>query len=285
MRLKNLHQVVLYFFIATFGLFNLTCCKETETLDLTGGNDTTITVQQKQVLIEEVTGVRCVNCPEAHELAKSLDSLNGGRLELVSLHTGFFAVPYANSQHNFVTECDSLSEDIETYLGGPLNYPLAAIDRSLPSGQTDLLLDKAFWAGQVAARLSEPLQVELHLQNDYNATTRVLSVTLTANYLSDVADAQKFTVLITESGIVDPQENTDGVEDSYVHNNVLRTVLTDATGDAITEATTSGTELQRTYNFTIPTTWLAENCRVIALVAKETPDTKEVLQVVGENVQ
>lgn len=285
MQHKFFHQAVLFSFVATFALFNLSSCKETETLDLTGGVDTTIAAQQKQVLIEEVTGVRCVNCPEAHELAKSLDSLNGGKLELVSLHTGFFAVPYANSQHNFVTECDSLSEDIETYLGGPLNYPLAAIDRSLPGGQTDLLLDKAFWAGQVAARLSEPLQVELHLQNDYNATTRNLNVTLTANYLSDVTDAQKISVYITESGIVDPQENTDGVEDNYVHNNVLRTVLTDPTGDAIAETTTAGIELQRTYTFTIPSSWVAEKCRVIALVAKETPDSKEVLQVVGENVQ
>ncbi|HZG00702.1 MAG TPA: Omp28-related outer membrane protein, partial [Chitinophagales bacterium] len=258
-----------------------TACRETETLDLSGGQDTTSTAQAKNTILEEVTGVRCVNCPEAHELAKQIATDHPGRVELVSIHTGFFAVPYGFSNENFKI---AQGTSIESYLGGPLSYPLASVDRFLPAGQSDLLLDKAFWGGLAAQRVEDSLRVEIDLANSYNAATRTLNVTLSAEYLFDIGDAQKINVLLTESGIVDPQLTPDGVDTFYVHDNVLRAVLTEATGDAVTETTTSGTALQRTYSFTLPSGLVAENCRVIAFIAKETADSKEVLQVVGKNV-
>ena len=270
--------------VATFALFNLTSCKETETLDLSGGVDTTSTVQQKNALLEELTGVRCVNCPEAHELAKQIAADNPGRVELVSIHTGFFAVPYSFSVHNFKIPA---GPEIESYLGGPLSYPLASVDRFLMDGQTDLLLDKAFWSGLASQRIADSLKVELNLSTAYNAATRKLDITLSADYLFDVNDAQKITVLITESGIVDAQLTPEGEDTFYVHDNVLRAVLTASTGDAISETTAAGTTLQRTYSYTLPsgTTGLVpENCRVIAFISKETADSKEVLQVVGKDV-
>lgn len=40
----------------------------------------------KKVLLFDVTGVRCNNCPKAAVLAKSLASSNAGRVEIVALY-------------------------------------------------------------------------------------------------------------------------------------------------------------------------------------------------------
>jgi hypothetical protein len=261
----------------------LTGCEETCPLDSTGPVDTTTTVQQKNVVLEEMTGVRCVNCPEAHELAKQIYDDHPGRVELVSIHTGFYAVPYS-----FGTQDLKLAQGsaIETYIGGgPISYPIGSVDRYLLSGQANLLLDKSFWPGAVTDRLDDTLKVEIGLDNNYNASTRKLDIAVNLKYLYDIGNAQRITLYITESDIVEPQLTPAGIDTFYVHRNVARAVLTAAEGDDITETTTAGTELQRSYSFTLPNNWVAGNCRVIALVGKNTVDSKEVLQVVGEPVQ
>src|ERR1700741_1300369 len=85
----------------------------------------------RKVLIEEFTGVRCVNCPDGSAEIENLLSLYGGNLVAVSIHSGFFSDPYPDNLYDFRTpEGDQLLN----YLGQPLGYPTAVIDRKLFNG-------------------------------------------------------------------------------------------------------------------------------------------------------
>ena len=137
----------------------------------------------------------------------------------------------------------------------------------------------------VSQELNDTLKVSIDVENVYNSSTRLLTVNTQLNYLTDVTDAQKINVFILENDIIDPQETPDGVDTFYVHNNILRKVLTNITGDAITESTTSGSVINKSYSYTLPTGWNADNCKVLVFVCANTVDKKDVLQVVGEKVK
>lgn len=263
-------------------LTSLYACQEQCPLLSNTPNDTTQTTQQKNILIEEFTGVKCVQCPEGHDIAQNIADANNGRVEIVSIHNGFYAVPYNFSLYNFkIAEGTA----IENLVGPASFYPTAAIDRKLYSGQTELLMDKNFWAGNATAQLQEPLRVKVNFDNAYNPGDRKLTVNVNFEYLEDITDAQSVSVLITENDIIDAQETPDGIDTFYIHKHVLRAVLTSAIGDLVTEATPAGTILNRNYSFTLPAAWNDTKCRVVAFIARNTPDSKEVLQVNAEYIR
>ena len=66
--------------------------------------DTTTENQLRQVLIEEFTGVRCVNCPAGSEAIENLLDSYGDQLVAISIHAGFFSPPMGESQYDFRTD-------------------------------------------------------------------------------------------------------------------------------------------------------------------------------------
>lgn len=261
----------------------LTGCKEQSPLTNVTPVDTTQTAQQKNVLIEDITGVQCVNCPQAHDIMKQIALAHPGRVELVSIHAGQYAVPYPYSQYNFAIPEGTT---IANFLGSAGFWPIGAVDRKIYSGQSDVLLDRGLWTGLATQELSDTMKMTVGLTKTYNAATRQLNVTVALHYLVDVLQPQKITVYITESGIVDAQvQSTGAIDTFYVHNNVLRATLSNPLGDAVTQTTTAGTDYTQSYSMTLPTGWNAQNCRVVGFVGLDSGTAKDVLQVSGIAVQ
>ena len=59
-------------------------------LDTTQTSDTSY---KRIALLEDFTGHKCVNCPQAAQLAKNLQLAHKGQIVVVEIHAGFFAVP------------------------------------------------------------------------------------------------------------------------------------------------------------------------------------------------
>ncbi|RMD75913.1 MAG: hypothetical protein D6818_01005, partial [Bacteroidetes bacterium] len=239
----------------------------------TGTND--LENQQRQVLIEEFTGVRCVNCPAGSAFIQDLLALHGPRLVAVSIHAGEFSYPYNDSQYNFQTP---EGDQILNYVGQPFGYPSAVIDRKLFDGEATLQVGKGSWAGYIEQEKAHPPRVKIGLAADWQAAARQLAVDVTVLAADNVsADDIRLTVLLTEDGVVDVQETPDGKDPNYVHKHVFRTTLTPALGESLGPALTAGQTLNRSYTFTMPDLWVAENCHVVAFVHLDGA-SKEVLQ-------
>jgi len=251
----------------------------TQTLSDTTYIDAVETPQARFVILEEFTGVRCVNCPIGHEISKGLLTSNPGRFAYVALHAGFLTAPYAESQQQFVIDESTFLYD---FLESPA-VPSAAINRVKYPGENFLsILNPNAWASKVTQELQKPTPVNLHLTTNYDPDTRNLRVTARINYTQTVSADNNLSIYLAESHIVDPQLIPSGISSAvkpdYEHNHVVRDMLTAPQGLSLAGIDkTAGRVIIKVFETTLPNNWVAENCEITALVHNAGPD-KEILQ-------
>jgi hypothetical protein len=225
----------------------------------------------RKVLIEEFTGVRCVNCPAGASEIENLKATYGDRLIVISVHAGDFAPPYSDSKYDFRTP---EGIELEKFLGAPLGYPSAVVNRK-KSGNSFQAFRSA-WAGLIAAESNAPSVVNMGFTKNYNASTRDLSIDIKIVPTENIAEA-RLTIALTESSIKDQQETPQGKQADYSHKYVLRKMLTKFDGDPLSNLTVN-TTISKNFTAKIPQNWQIENCRIIAFIHKSGED-KSVLQV------
>lgn len=233
----------------------------------------------RHVLIEEFTGVQCVNCPEGAQLIENLINTHGDRLIAVSLHAGFFAEPLSESQYDLSTD---ESEQLDALIGPAEGYPSAAINRN-SFGTASNIQFSPTWAGHVADELAIPPKVGVSITNSFNNTTRNLDVEVTIDFLETIAGDLSLSVLITENDIIDAQIDQSGVVENYKHKHVFRTMLSNIAGDAI-GGQAVGTSTTKNFNFTLAPEWDVDKCTVVAFVHQSGPELN-VLQVAELSVK
>jgi hypothetical protein len=227
----------------------------------------------RKVLVEEFTGVRCVNCPAGAAELDNLRGIYGDRLVVVSVHTGDFSTPYSDSKFDFRTaEGDAL----ERNLGAPLGYPTAVINRKKFTGQTGLQVGRSLWAGLISGETKEASAVSFSVEKTYNSTTKQFQMTIKA--VENTKDALKnvvFSAMITEDNIVDNQETPSGKRSDYKHRHVFR-------GFAANEVAINPTGISAVnYSFSgvLKPNWVVENCSMALVLSQNNGATKDVLQV------
>ncbi len=253
------------FFLTGLSLAILSCDEIAPRLNPGGsGNNPNPTDQQRQVLVEEFTGVRCVNCPAGSDAIQTLKGIYGDQLIAVSIHSGFFAVPYPESTQDFRTP---EGDNILSYLGEPLGYPTAVINRKLYNGETDLQLGQSQWAGFIAEETAIAPQAQITITNTYTAATRELESKINFEILENIVeDDVRLSVMIVEDGVEDSQLTPSGKVNNYMHRHVFRDMMTPYDGAPITGPLTAGDLLTRTFNFTLPQGWNTEHCYVVAFL-------------------
>ena len=179
--------------------------------------------QGKTVLIKDFTGVRCSNCPSAAETVHELQhQLGEDRIFILSVHAGYQAIP-TGLFLDFTTE-----EGTEWY-GSNSSNPLFSVDHvALTDGYT-LYVDQV--DASLGKALAEPQTFDIHLTNNYDETTRELSVEADVVASADVTGSLYVTVCLVEDSIVGRQATSLGVNKEYVFRNVFRGTLNGAYGD------------------------------------------------------
>jgi len=231
----------------------------------------------KKVLMEEFTGVRCVNCPQAKLEIDNLQSegLFGEDFIAVAYHAGFFSRPYNDSKNDYRTD---QGDNILEFLDQPIGFPSGVINRKQFSGEDDLQIEAfATWGGFVGQELEERAIIALDLETTYNQSNRILNVSVGITPTENISEALNLSILITEDDIVDVQLTPDGRVDDYAQTHVFRTMITNTFGNPIEEALIANQSISNIFSFTLPTEWVAENCKVVAFV-HQAEQGKEVLQ-------
>ncbi len=230
---------------------------------------------EHKVLVEEYTGVKCVNCPAGSAEIENLKSKYGENLITLSIHAGIFAKPYTESKYDFKVKD---GEDIMAYVGAPEGYPSATIDRKQFAGQTSLQVGQNTWAGYIEQQLKEAAPLKVSLKNDYDPTTRALTIKVSVLPFQNISQNLRITVLLSETEISDYQSTPQGKVADYKHKHVLRDVISAATGDNLGSTFKVATLVEQSYTYKIPDTWNVDKCSVIAFVHREGID-KSVLNV------
>jgi thiol-disulfide isomerase/thioredoxin len=230
----------------------------------------------RKVLLEDFTGQKCPNCPEAAEIASSLKAVYGEQLVIVAVHAGHFAAPDATG---------SFTADFRTAEGTELNdffgiaqfgYPMGMIDRALYNGYPVVIKDD--WEAAVATQLEKDAVAAITITNTYNSGTRALDCKLESEFLEDKDGTYNICAYIIESNIISPQQTEGGVVVDYEHNHMLRGSMNGTWGVPVgtTGAGASGVVVTNNCSFTLPSGWDAANCAVVAYIYDTA--TNEVLQ-------
>jgi len=236
-------------------------------------------VSDKVVLVEEVTGVRCPNCPTGSAKIASLLEQFPDQVVAVAIHGSFLTSPYSESKFDFRNE---FSRELENYLKPWAGKPAAFVNRKkfdeealVAISEFDLL------SSYVVEELEEGQQIEVSISVAFDPVTRALEVNLGIIPLIDLSGDFNLHVMITENHIIDRQANVGEVLEIYEHNHVLRTMLTAFDGDPLATTFSQNELINKSFTFTIPEQegiWLPENLEVVAFVSNDSDDKKEVLQ-------
>ncbi len=228
--------------------------------------------------MEEFTGVKCVNCPQAKIEIENLQSadLFGEDFIAVSYHAGFFSSPYPESKGDYRTE---QGDNILDFLGQPIGFPSGVINRKQFSGEEDLQIEQfAAWGGFITQELEEEALLAIDLATTYNTDNRVLNVSISITPIQNISQDLSLSVLITEDEVVDLQLTPDGIIDDFAQTHVFRAMITNTFGNPINEALIVNQTISQIFSFTLSEEWVAENCKVVAFVHQNNEE-KEVLQV------
>lgn len=268
------------FFIALLTVVMLSGCEENMPII----PDLTDVSSNKKVIIEEFTGVGCVNCPAGTAEIESLLAQFPNNLIAVSIHTGNFARPYPDSKYDFRTiDGDKITNDF--FGEAPFSYPSAIIDRK-KLGQGTHYVGQTSWAGLIVSEFAEGSPVSLTMRKDYDSDSHTLDLEVDILPLEDLPADCRLSILLTETGIADYQllPSPVGWKSDYIHKHVLRDIISNFDGDPIVQPLTSGITLTKSYRYQLDEDWDAAKCDVIAVFHRFTPETKEVLQAEDAHV-
>lgn len=230
------------------------------------------TPSNKNVVLEEFTGVNCTYCPDGHRIAQQLITNNPGRVFAVNVHTGGYATP-GTGQPDYRTAFGSAL----AAQSGLTGYPSGTINRHVFSG-TATALNRSSWPASAATTLAQSSPVNIAARGTLDISTRQLVVEVEAYYTANSATAtNKLNVAILQNGILGPQVGmslnpAQIVGSLYQHNHMLRHFLTGQWGEDIT-TTTQGSVVRKTYTYTLPATYTNVpadliNIEVVAYIAE-----------------
>lgn len=212
------------------------------------------TPSNKNVVLEEFTGIGCTFCPDGHRIAQQLITNNPGRVIAINVHTGDFAIPSLGQPDYRTAFGSSLAAQ-----SGLRGYPAGTINRRVFLGTTTAL-SRSDWTASVATALAQSSPVNIAARGTLDMSTRQLVVEVEAYYTANSAIAtNKLNVAILQNGILGPQTGMSAnpaqiVGSLYEHTHMLRHFLTGQWGEDIT-ATTQGSVFNKTYTYTLPASY------------------------------
>ena len=212
-----------------------------------GGIDVSAEVEMKHAVLEDFTGVRCGYCPQGHAIAADLSNTHGEKFMVIAVNAGGYARP-AEGWADFTTSYG----DALIAQSAVAGYPAGTVNRiQYGQGQKGgLAMSRGSWSAASTEVMKQESPVNLGAKATYDADTRELTVTVATLYTADGDGANKINVALLQSGMVAKQS---GGGDTYVHNHVLRDLVTGQWGEEIpAENTTEGSKFSATYTYTVP---------------------------------
>lgn len=235
---------------------------------------------EKVVLIEELTGVSCPNCPQGALKLKELIDRFPNNVIGVSIHGEFLAEPLDNSKYDFRSET---ANDLENYLKPIFGKPAAAFNRVQQPNQSEFSISSVdLWGQFVEAELAKPQVLGLSVTTDFDEGTRDLNIDIDIEPLQNVEGDLRISVMLVESHIIDPQKDVAVIIDDYEHNHMFRQMLTAFDGNSLTNNLIANEFFNTSFTHTLPDEdnglWVAKNMEVVVFISRITPDSKEIFQ-------
>lgn len=253
---------------------------------IVGYNDTK--PRQKQ-LLEHFTSTSCTYCPlgETH-----LENLIASRNDIAcaSIH-GIQNSIYPDGFNT--AKCDSIQTMVNL-----TGWPSAAFNRTFISDLADGSSTLAYGLGYSADYATEVTQMlnsavdytaeapsfaTVKIEQNYDPDSRELNLTVSGEGVDGapvLLGDDGINVYLTEDSLIASQLNQGTWISKYVHNDVLRDVLTPVTGGTIEW---NGNNYENTYSTILDSTWNPDRMHVIAFIAPKVDYSSPALTEMAVN--
>jgi hypothetical protein len=234
--------------------------------------------QDKRVVVEDISGVRCVNCPQAATAAHNIKDNNPDRVTILTLHSnGFSAFTHPYSDTFNTLEATLIIEQLT--IGTIAGLPIGAVQRKIFPGKSGTVTPYGTWAGYAASELLLKADVNVELDVITDKPNRKVTANVKSSFTSANDTAVYLTLILTESHIISEQDSKDSLITRYEHNFILRKTITPYNGILISDKAIMGQVCEKGFEFEIPKKYNYDNCSVVALVhRREIGKNIEILQ-------
>lgn len=224
---------------------------------------------QRNVLIEDFTGQRCIYCPAATEAITQLQArYSADKLIAVAVHAGPLAL---KAVPGFVGLRTDVGDAYYKKWEVP-NVPKAIINRR--GG----VLSKEAWSGQIYNEFARTTTVGIELKCQYASDTRRVEIITDLKTLTNDVQGQ-LQLWLVEDGIAAPQLFPGNkVDNSYTHNHIFRAAVNGDWGTELTLSPQHTHHEQTTY--TLPDAIVPTKAWIVAFFYNDSG----VLQVVRQKI-
>lgn len=238
--------------------------------------DAPVSVVPRRVLIEDYTGQKCANCPDATTNIHQLQQVYGSLIVPVAIQ----------SEYMGLMEPEGLGNELGNTYFNSLNFtpkvkPAMQVSRFYGDVLTSNT-DVNFYVENVLL-LSTPLDVRLKArQNADNPNMADIDIkVICTDSLQTTAMSGMLQVWITEDSIVAPQDYLNGQHfTDYVHNHVLRAAVNGDWGEMVIIDGWGGCN-EFHYTATLQPHWNPKHLAIVAFIY----NNEEVVQVARQEVR
>lgn len=235
--------------------------------------------EYKNVLIEDISGVRCVNCPSASETAKQLLSKYENQVFLATLHPltlRQYTTPHTGYDTLSTEEAEYIMQNI---LGTPTGLPAGAVNRQKFEGEDRITMAHTSWEKYCVDEMAEfsPIALECDLIKGDTASKAIVKTKTTA--VEVINRPLSMTIMILESDIKSKQSTPTGYDENYKHSYVLRGTLTPYNGIVLSQALERGRVYEKDFEVSLNDKWVPQNCSLLIILHHNDAIGKEVVQV------
>ena len=204
------------------------------------------TPSNRNVVIEEYTGINCGYCPDGHRRANEIMAANPDRVCVINIHQGSYAA------NTYTTQFGNALAN-QTGLTG---YPAGTVNRHVFSGSvTDL--NRGQWAAASNQIMNMSSPVNIAADGTLDWATRTLNIRVQLYYTgTQNVTSNALNVAILQDNVLGSQSGMSSnpnqvVGNQYNHMHMLRHLITGQWGETI-ETITPGTLVEKNYEYVIP---------------------------------
>ena len=189
------------------------------------------TPENKNVVLEEFTGIYCTFCPDGHRLAKQFQSANPDDVVLVNIHAGSFAAPNGNDP-----DFRTIHGTLIASGAGIVGYPAGSINRRLFPQYTQgggTAMSRGQWSSAGSIILGEASYVNIAMDAVYDVSTNKIYADVEMYMTGNMPSGSNLSLVVAllQNNVEGPQvgkgSNPSQVlpNGNYNHNHMLRDLL------------------------------------------------------------
>lgn len=232
-----------------------------------------------RVWIEKYTGPRCTNCPDADAVIHDIISQSqySDKVIATAIHaSAVFGSPIGSSPDLRTAE----GEDwCSVFIGTSPSFPSVLLNRQRNGSTYNIISPTAPFTTDIDNILETPADVAVSVEAHFDSWASKISITSSIELLKDIDTTitLTLTVLFIEDSLVATQRMGDGTENpNYVHNHVLRALVTDKWGFDVDCDWTAGTARKVTLQADLPDRpegVRQDKCQVVAFISDKSTRT------------